>query len=47
MNTTCTQPQRALEMAGRNILLFHLGKRKDRATHRIYGADVVDILEQI
>jgi len=33
MSTTYAQPQRALEMAGGSILLFHLGKREGMATH--------------
>ena len=34
-------------MTGRSILLFHLGKREGRAAHRLHGADLVNILEQI
>ena len=34
-------------MTGRSILLFHLGKREGKAAHRLHGADLVNILEQI
>ena len=34
-------------MAGRSILLFHLGKHEGRAAHRLHGADLVNILEHI
>ena len=47
MSTTCAQPQRALEMAGRSILVFHLGKLEGRAAHRLHGADLLNILEQM
>jgi len=47
MSTTRAQPQGALEMEGRSILWFHLGKHEGRAAHRIHGADLVNILEQV
>ena len=47
MSTTCAEPEGALEMAGRSILIFHLGKLEGRASHRLHGADLVNILEQM
>lgn len=45
--STCAQPQKALEVKGRNIPLFHLGKRGNRAAHRPHGADLLIILELV